>query len=367
MSSPALFGPLPPPRHPGLDGARGFAVLAMVIGHTLDALLLLSARSGYWVERYWAMRGITAPLFLLVAGWAVVAALGSHPDAARSSFGKRLRRGLLLLFLGYGLMWPGWFTVLDLGWSEALLARLFLFDALQCIGISLMLGAVALVCANGTLGRALVLAVLAVGIPLVSSSVWGLAEHLPVAVRHALGSPTTKFPLFPWAGFFFAGALAAHLMRQLLPGWPQSLAIAATGLALLLATGLMTPDWSPTSAWLVAYRVGQGLLLLGGLCLLPHAVSRQLAPLGRNSLWVYVLHIPVVYGWAGIAGLAGRVGPTLSLPEALGVGMLILLGCYVLVRTVQGVKRRLFSFRPGAPSLPPSGVSAAARMSRAGL
>jgi len=295
-----------------------------------------------------------------------VAALGSHPDAARSSFGKRIRRGLLLLSLGYGLMWPGLSAVLDLGWSEPLFARLFGFDALQCIGLSLMLGAFALVFANGMLGRTVVLAVLAVGIPLLSSSVWGLAEHLPVALRNALGSPQTKFPLFPWAGFFFSGALCAHLMRQLLPGWPQSLAISATGLALLLITGMMTADWAPTSAWLVAYRVGQGLLVLGGLCLLPRVVSRQLSPLGRNSLWVYVLHIPVVYGWAGIAGLSGRVGQTLSLPAALAIGLALLFGCYGLVRFVQGVKRRVFSFR-GAPSLPPTGVSAASRMSRAGL
>jgi acyltransferase len=339
----------------------------MVLGHTLDAVLSHSARSGYWVQRYWELRGITAPLFLLVAGWAVVAALGMHPDAARSSFGKRIRRGLLLLFLGYFLMWPGWSAVLDMGWGEPLLARLFAFDALPCIGLSLMVGAAALTLAPGTKGRAVVLAALAIGIPLLSATVWGLAEHAPVIVRNALGSPTTKFPLFPWAGFFFAGALAAHLMRQLLPGWPQSLAIAASGLALLLITSFVTPDWAPTSAWLVAYRVGQGLLVLGGLCLLPRTVSRRLSPLGRNSLWVYVLHIPVVYGWAGIAGLAERVGQTLSLSAGLGVGLLLLLGSYAVVRIVQGVKRRLFSFRPGAPSLPPSGVNAAARMSRAGL
>ena len=338
----------------------------MVLGHTLDAVLSTSARSGYWVQRYWELRGITAPLFLLVAGWAVVAALGSHPDAARSSFGKRVRRGLLLLVLGYGLAWPGWGAVLQMGWGEPLLARLFAFDALPCIGISLIVGAAALMFANGPLSRTLVLAALAVGIPLVSSGVWGLAEHAPVVLRNALGSPATKFPLFPWAGFFFAGALAAHLMRQLLPGWPQSLAISAVGLALLLITKLVTADWAPTSAWLVAYRVGQGLVVLGILCLMPRLVSRRLSPLGRSSLWVYVLHIPVVYGWAGIAGIAERVGPTLGLAAALSVGFALLAGSYGIVAFVRGVKRRVLGFRPGAPSLPPSGVSAAARMSRAG-
>lgn len=339
----------------------------MVLGHTLDAVLAVSERSGYWIQRYWELRGITAPLFLLVAGWAVVTALGSHPDAARSSFGKRMRRGLLLLFLGYGLMWPGWSAVLDMGWGQPLAARLFAFDVLPCIGLSLMLGAFALMLANGMLSRALLLGALAIGIPLASSSVWGLSEHLPVVLSNALGSATTKFPLFPWAGYFFAGALAAHLMRQLLPGWPQSLAIGALGLGLLMLSFMLTPHWEPHSGWVVLHRVGQGLLMLGALCLMPRRVSRVLSPFGRNSLWIYVLHIPVVYGWAGINGLAYRVGPTLSLTAALSLGVGILLASFAITRGMQALKRRLLGFRPGAPSLPPAGVSAAARMSRAGL
>jgi acyltransferase len=313
-------------------------VVAMVLGHTLDALLAPAVRAHPWVQRYWELRGITAPLFLLVAGFAVVAALGTAQESAGESFGRRARRALLLLFLGYLVHWPGWDTAHALGWSEELRSHVFAFDALQSIGVSLLVGAAVLVLARGTWTRAVMLALLAVGIPLASAGMWSAATGWPVELRQAVGMPGARFPLFPWAGYFFAGALAAHLLRLLRPGGPQGLALVALGVGLLVLTQRMPADWSPTSAWLVAFRVGQGLLVLGVANLAPRVLSRLLAPLGRSSLWLYVLHLPVVYGWAGTPGLAARVGPTLELVPALGAGLGLLAICFAIARLARLVR-----------------------------
>ena len=312
----------------------------MVLGHTLDALLSPAARAEPWVQRYWELRGVTAPLFLLVSGWAVVMAASTGRQAASELFGRRVRRGLLLLLLGYLMHWPGWETVKALGWGEALRARLFAFDALQSIGASLLVGALVLVLARGTWTRAVALGVLAVGVPLASPWVWSEATRLPVELRQALGTPGARFPLFPWAGFFFAGALAAHLLRVLRPGGPQGLALLVLGGGLWVLSTRLPADWSPTSAWLVAFRVGQGLLVLGAINLAPLRLCRLLAPPGRTSLWVYVLHLPVVYGLAGTPGLAGRVGPTLALGPALLVGLTLLAVCFAVARLAQVLRRK---------------------------
>jgi acyltransferase len=312
----------------------------MVLGHTLDALLSPAARAEPWVQRYWELRGVTAPLFLLVSGWAVVMAAGTGEKAASETFGRRMRRALLLLSLGYLMHWPGWDTVKALGWGEALRARLFGFDALQCIGASLLVGAAVLVLARGTWTRALALGVLAVGVPLASPWVWDEATRLPVELRQALGTPGARFPLFPWAGYFFVGALAAHLLRVLRPGWPQGLALLALGAGLGVLSGRLPADWSPTSAWLVAFRAAQGLLVLGAVSLAPLWLSRLLASPGRGSLWLYVLHLPVVYGLAGTPGLAGRVGPTLELGPALLVGLALLAVCFGVIRLAQALRPR---------------------------
>ena len=341
----------PPRRHPGLDGARGLAVVAMVLGHTLDALLTPAARALPWVQQYWTFRGVTAPLFLLVSGWAVVAALGTKPTAARATYGRRVRRALLLLFLGYFLHWPGWAAVRDMGWAAGM-SHVLSFDALQCIGAALLLGSTLLVLAPARWGRPAVLVALAVGIPLVSAAMWRLGEGLPGPVQQFIGSaPGALFPFFPWAGFFFAGALAAHALHLLRPGWPQGLAVVALGAGLLWLTHVLPSDWSATSPWMVAYRVGQGLLVLGAIMLAPQRVSGLLAPLGNMSLWLYVLHLPVVYGWADIAGLAGRVGPTLGLPAAVGVGAALLGVCALLARAARWVLEQARPWRAGSTSL----------------
>lgn len=325
------------PRHPGLDAARGFAVAAMVLGHTLDALLSPAVRAHPWVQEYWALRGITAPLFLLVSGWVVVAALGEHPRAASEVYGRRVRRALLLLFLGYLLKWPGLATVKALGWGEPLLSRLFAFDALQCIGTSLLVGATVLLMAPGRWTRAAALLALAVGIPLASAMAWRVSEQLPVPLRQAVGTPGSPFTLFPWMSYFFAGGFAALVLRVLRPGLPQGLVLTVVGAGTVWLMRQLTPDWSPTSPWVIALRVGQGLFAIGLINLLPTLVSRRLAPLGRVSLWLYVLHIPVVYGWGGIRGLSGRVGPTLNLVEALGVGVALLAACYLTATLARAV------------------------------
>jgi uncharacterized membrane protein len=339
-------------RHPALDGARGLAVLAMVMGHTLDALLAPALRDHPWVQEYWKLRGITAPLFLLVSGWAVVMALGTKPGAAKDSFGRRFRRALLLLFLGYLLHWPGWGTVRDMGFSEAMLRRVFQFDALQCIGAALLLGAVALVMTPHRGARALLLGGLAVGIPLASAAMWQAGVHLPAPVQQFIGNGEgSRFPFFPWAGFFFAGAFAAHGLHLLKPGPAQGFALLALGGALLALTRWVPVEWTPTSPTVVLYRVAQGLLVLGAVNLLPRRVSGLLAPLGRLSLWIYVLHLPVVYGWADIGGLAQRIGPRLGLAAALGVSVALLIGCYVVARVGRWLREQARPWRSGSTTL----------------
>ncbi|WP_141591077.1 acyltransferase [Myxococcus sp. AB056] len=339
-------------RHPGLDCARGLAVMAMVIGHTLDAVLSPDVRADVWVQHYWTCRGITAPLFLMVAGWAVVAALGSKPTAARDTYGKRVRRALLLIFLGYLVHWPGWSTVIQMGMTERMLTKVLVFDALQCIGFALLVGATLLAVTPGRWGRTVMLAVVAVGLPLVSATLWTLGEGLPGPLTQLIGSGgASRFPFFPWASYFFAGALAASLLGTLRPGVPQGLALLILGGGLFWFMRGQNQDWGTASAWLVAYRVGQGMMVLGVVNLLPRKVSGLLAPLGRLSLWVYVLHLPIVYGWSSYAGLSSRVGPTLTLLEGLGIGVSLLVGCALVARLGTWLRDQARPWRTGSTTL----------------
>jgi acyltransferase len=314
-----------------LDAARALGVVAMVFGHTLDALLGSAARASPAVVAYWKARGFTAPLFLVVAGWAVTVVIARSGARGLAVPRARLGRVLLLLAVGCALRWPGWGLDRLLAGDRDVWAHLLAFDALHTIALAILATAAVLALPLRTRERGLLLAALAVlAVALGMSAPAPLPpapRELPrsiaaIAAWQAMGG-TSPFPVFPWAAYFLAGALVGLLAGD--GAGRRAAAMAAVGGAAVLATfwtgvGTMPPG-HPV---LFPYRVGVVLLVLAALALVPAGLARLVAPLGRASLGVYALHVPLVYGWSGHAGLAGRLGPTLSVGAALGVAAAVL-------------------------------------------
>jgi len=330
--------PVRPPRIAALDAARALGVVAMVFGHTLDALLAWDARGSLAVALYWKARGFTAPLFLMVSGWAVAAAISRGRARGLDVPRGRVGRVLLLLVLGYGLRWPGWgFDRLAAGDREVW-AHLLAFDALHTIALSLL--AASLVFAlpwrdRERAGTFLLLALLAVCLgmrapaPLLAPLSTLPASPALLALVQA-GGGNSPFPLFPWSAYFFAGGAVGLLVR---PDRRHVLGMAAVGAALALSTFWTGVGDMPLGhPVLFLWRAGAVLLLLAALALVPARMARWLAPLGRASLGVYAIHVPIVYGWSIHIGLANRVGPRLSLPAALAVALVVLVASFALHR-----------------------------------
>jgi len=347
----------PPPRRPrlpALDAARALGVLAMVVGHTFDALLSPAARLHPVTVAYWKARGLTAPLFMLVAGWAITVALRRSGRVGPGLLAGRLPRVGLLLAIGVALRWPGWDLPGLRAGATAVWGHLLAFDTLHVIAVGLLVTAAVL-----SLGRPrreerlwlALLVVLAVSLGLRPPAPlwWPLPPALPaLAATQALGG-TSPFPLVPWTGYFFTGALiglavgdgsrrAARLMALLGAGLVGATCWQGVGTA---------PPGEPA---LIAFRIGVILLLLAGLSGVPAAWAARVAPLGRLSLWVYVLHVPLVYGWSTVPGLAWRVGPV------LGGGAAAAAALGVLAASV--VASALLSAAWGAASAPASRLAA---------
>ena len=321
MSSSTL--PLPGARRdPWLDAVRGLSVLAMVCGHTLDLTLDDRVRELPLVALYWSFRGLTAPLFLVVAGCALVASLRSaDPEVV----GRRLRRAGLVLALGYGLHWPGLEAARTMAAEGTLWPHLLAFDALPCIGWCIVGGVLLLSVLARTAGRIGALGVLALWIPFVAGMSWPVGLSAGWLWRGLLGHPEAHFPLVPWSAFFFLGGTLALALTALPRRRHRAMALLLGGGLLLLVlewTGL--ESWSLASPWPVFYRMGQALLALGLLSLLPVERVGALVRLGRSSLGVYVAHLVLLYGWAGDEGLATRWAHALSVPAGLGLAALVL-------------------------------------------
>ncbi len=329
-----------------LDVARAVGVVAMVLGHTLDAVLATSAREQPALVAYWKVRGLTAPLFMMAAGWALAVAVARSGAGGLATARRRLPRVLLLLALGYGLRWPGWATDQLSAGVPAVRAHFLAFDALHVIGVGVL--ATALLLGLPWTPRRKAIALALVG--LIAVGIGTRAVPFPLAVDPASLPPSvagmalaqavggsSPFPLFPWAAFFFAGAIVGLLAGE--GGRRGAQAMALVGGALVLATcwtGVGTlPVGSPI---LVAFRIGAVLLIFAALSKVPTAAAKRLAPLGRASLAVYAIHVPIVYGWSIHDGLMQRVGPVLPLPSAVALALAVLAGS-LAVRYALGVFR----------------------------
>ena len=340
--APPLAGPAPPPRLAALDAARALGVVAMVAGHTLDALLSPAARAAPAVAAYWKLRGLTAPLFLLVSGWAVAVAIqGAQRRGGVRGLAiarARLPRVLLLLAVGTALRWPGWADGGLAGGDHAAWAHLLGLDALHVIGLALLGAALVFALGRPPREERLLFALLIAAAVAFGMRDPGRPAALPDLAWEQLLGGSSPFPLVPWVAYFFAGCLVG------LSGQDGSAraarAMAGLGLALFLATfwqGVGTAP--PGEPALIAYRIGLILLLLAALSRLPARAAAAAAPLGRHSLAIYALHVPVVYGWSTVPGLAWRVGPTLPVAEGLGVALLVLAASALAAALLSGARR----------------------------
>jgi acyltransferase len=317
-------------RDPWLDAVRGASVVAMVTGHTLDVTLTDSVRVSPLIALYWSFRGLTAPLFLLVAGWALVASL---PATEGGPVRRRLKRAALVLALGYGLHWPGVEAALAMAREGALWPHLLAFDALPCIGWCLLLGVALLVLLPNRPGRVGVFGTLAAWLPFLAPLTWPLAANADWLWHGLLGHPEARFPIVPWAAFFFLGGALALALRPLREIRHRAMALLlGGGLLVLLLENTGLEDWTPASPWPTFYRMGQAMLVLGFLCIGALRRSAVLGALGRSSLGVYVAHVVVLWGWAGEDGLATAWSHRLAVPEALGLAALVLVTSYSLAR-----------------------------------
>jgi uncharacterized membrane protein len=333
-----VTAPPRPVRIPALDAARALGVAAMVVGHTLDALLAPAVRAHPALVAYWKARGFTAPVFIGVAGWAVAAAIQRSGAAGWAIPAGRAKRVALLLGLGLLLHWPGWGLAALRAGDRTVFAHLVAFGVLHTIAVSIAVTALLFAVLPGRRER-----LWAAGAATALAVAVGMRAHgqpsglLAIVLEQAAGG-TSPFPLFPWSAYFFAGAALGLAVRE--GGRREGAWLAGAGAALVAATcwtgvGTMPPE----DPILVAYRIGVLLLLVGALTLVPPGWARRLAPLGRASLGVYALHVPIVYGWSTHPGLSTRVGPTLGLGAALAVAGALLVASLLAERAARATWR----------------------------
>ena len=310
-----------PSRRSYIDWARGVAVLVMIEAHTLDAWTRVADRHGSIYRDATVLGGFAAPLFLWLAGVAVVlaAARAAQRSGSRASgVDVACRRGLEIFLLAF-LFRVQSFIVTPGGAPVSI----FRVDVLNIMGPSIVCVGLLWGLGRTTAARVAFLAATATAVALVTPIVrtTSLVTVLPIWLQWHVrpAGDLTTFTMFPWAGFVLAGGAVGALLSAASDERAERrlhLALGATA-AGLVALGFYTAGrpsiyavssfWTSSPTWF-AIRVGMVMLALGaaygasatltGSAFVERPGTDPLARIGRSSLFIYWIHVDLVYGYA---------------------------------------------------------------------
>jgi uncharacterized membrane protein len=304
-----------------IDVFRGIAVLLMIEGHAMRALLDWRIRATFAYDIHELFHGLPAPIFIFAAGAALGLTWRHSPtdESAAKPARKRWRgelRLLNVLIIAYALQLSDFSFVRTFFASTAeRWVALLNFNVLQCIVVSVLLVRclLSLKISQSSLVRILKVLILAIG--LATPLIWLAAPHLPMWIATILSREyLSYFPLFPYAGFAFGGAAwgLQCSMAQRRSSEAQFLhnSILVGGLIFVGSTVLAGIPWPPlyaefwwSSPWYLWLRIGVLVLICAYLRRAELAVTGRpsrlqsfLALLGRRSFYLYVAHLLVLYG-----------------------------------------------------------------------
>jgi predicted acyltransferase len=357
-------------RRPYLDVLRGVAVLLMVEAHVVDAWTRdadrLSRPFGYAL----ILGGLAAPMFLFYAGVAVAMSAGSKArawdDVRRASIAVQRRGwqifGLAFLFrLQAFVLSPG-----ARAWG------ILKVDILNIMGPAIATAALVWGWFGSTRAKTAAFASIAAAIALLTPPVRGATWLTRVPdVLEAYVRPVpdlANFTAFPWVAFVFAGACLGVILdaaqtpedERRVNLWLACAAavFSAAGFALARRPPIYANSnfWTSSPTYF-AIRIG----VITAATAAAYAVQQWRGPscghalqvFGRASLFVYWIHVEMVYGL-----LASAIRHQLAFPVTVVAYATFTFMLYVIVRIKNDIVagRRAGRTRPAPPSYAGAGL-----------
>jgi uncharacterized membrane protein len=304
-----------------VDWARGIAVLLMIEAHTVDAWTRLDVRHTKAFRDATVLGGFAAPLFLWLAGLAVVLAATravERSGSRRAAAEMICRRGLEIFILGFLFRLQGFLIT-----PGSHPVTLFRVDILNIMGPAIAVAGIVWGAGRTAPARVACYSAISAALAMVTPIVRAApgVDALPIWLQWYVRpfGEFTIFTLLPWAGFVFAGGAAGVVIAAAGGDRDERRRLAFLGLtgASLVLLGFYTAGrpsiyavssfWTSSPTWF-AIRLGilmvaLSVIYVGELVLTawkkqPDTAIDPLARLGRSSLFVYWIHVELVYGYA---------------------------------------------------------------------
>jgi uncharacterized membrane protein len=312
-----------------LDWLRGVAVMIMITWHLLDSWTLVEDRAHPAFQALSMSAGTFTALFLFLAGVSVSLSAGSKQrrlGKAQAAMRLVAWRGLQVFALAFLL------RLQSIALSGAPWQSMLRVDILNIMGLAIIAAAVTWAVGRSTRGRAVTLTVatllIVIATPIVRAAGWVevLPDPIEAYFRPVQGFST--FILLPWAGFVFAGAitgLAIDAARGSAAYGQVNRQFFIAGLALgagAFAASYLPSPYANTYFWTTSpayFFIRAGIILM----VVAAAYAWSIRPggettwspvrqLGSTSLFIYWIHVEMVYGQ-----MSAPLHKALPLPRAL--------------------------------------------------
>jgi uncharacterized membrane protein len=345
-----------------LDWLRGVAVVVMVMAHVTDAWTRPEDRQRFAYMVTVFINGMAAPLFLFLAGLTIAMAAAARASTVGHAAAAAMARwrGLQVFALAFLFRLQSQL----LGWGA--LSNFLKVDILNVMGVAMFGAALVWGLSDRRMIRAWLFVGATVAVAMTTPLVreWGVLAVLPDPIEAYIRPlpGRTNFALFPWAAFVFAGALAGELVQAAAAPRPErrlqmGFALAgAMGVMVALALSYRPSIYPVANFWTSSptfffIRLGICTLTLPlawaidrchvfarrqwhTIFIEPDVPGRVISTLGRSSLFVYWIHVEMVYG-----GLARPVKRLLPLELSLAATILMCALLYAITKW----KNRLLS------------------------
>ena len=270
-----------------------------------------------------------------------------------------IKRGGWIFFLAFVFRVQAWI----LGWGPP--RTLLKVDILNIMGPSIAAAAALWYALGSTRARCIGWGLAGVGIALLtpivrySALLGGLPDPLEAYLRAVPG--LSNFFFFPWAGFLFAGAIVGALLDEArtprtesrLNAWlfavGSVLALSAYGASFLPTHYPHSEYWNSSPAYFLL-RTGILVVLIPAAFAWEKAVVRAswspTQQLGRTSLFIYWIHVEMVYGLISL-----HIHKSLTLPQA-SVAYVAFAGFMLLCSLAKDRIARRFRAQRAGPGKP---------------
>lgn len=314
-----------------LDIARLIAMLMMVQGHTIFALLEANTiKAGQWYWQLWTFtRGLTAPVFLMVSGAVQIFANKRLQSGKLSekTIKRRFRTCIILLCVGYLLQFPT-NNLYDLFFlNEQGLFNFLKVNVLQMFSISIFLLTLLYIITRNNFTLAIASFIIGNSILILTPKVLSINwfDILPIPLASFLSMKNGSiFPIFPFTAYLFLGTFVGYLIKkqeQEKRTFYIATRVAILGLIyVLIAYFLKYLNYhsvynnsfiftkSTLSIWLIVIRVGLSMIAISMAAWVCYflekfkqntvwkSIQDTIYLFSNRALFIYVIHLLLIYG-----------------------------------------------------------------------